>query len=441
MTGSSYELSAVPEGARTSSVLDVALIFAGANVVTSTLVTGGTLGLMGGSFTRLALIAVLGIAAGTLPIAVLARLGPRTGLPSMVLLREPFGPAGAAAVSLLLVITNFAWIALNNVVAAQAMSVVMGGAEWAWSVIVGAAATALALGGQRLMALFDRLAVPLLAILGTLLTVELLRTPAHSITEATVAAPAVGVMLALDLVIGYQISWSLMFADYTRFQRRPGQASRSVLLGLSASSLWLLLVGIEAARRSGGNDPTSMVLGLGLPVTILVLVALSTITTNFVNLYLSALAVRNLRPKFAPTTVVIAVGAIGTALGVSSSGFLDRYADFMSTLATLLLPIVAVALVHFFGPRPWRETSRDRSRPVHAGRPATDFPKASSGWRSLRPLGVGSWLAGVVTYQVCSRTSVAMSLGATLPTLMVTAMTYALLSRHRAQRPHERRPT
>ena len=40
----------------------------------------------------------------------------------MVLLRQPFGDRGAEAISFLLLVTNFAWIALNNVIAARALA-------------------------------------------------------------------------------------------------------------------------------------------------------------------------------------------------------------------------------------------------------------------------------------------------------------------------------
>ncbi len=415
---SSYDLKPVPADRRSASTLDVALLFAGANVVTSTLITGGTLGLMGGSVKQLVGIALLGVVIGTLPIAILARLGPRTGLPTMVLLRQPFGLMGAGAIAFLLVITNFAWIALNNVVAAQAMTAIVGGEQWAWSLIVGVAATVLALGGERVMALFDRVAVPLLAVLGVWLTWKLVGMIgsdgglAEPQTRARVAP-----LLALDLVVGYQVSWSLMFADYTRFQRRESQATRSVLFGLSATSVWLMIVGLAAARHTGdgANDPTSMILGLGLPVTALALVALSTITTNFVNLFLSGLAVRNLVPRARPVPVVVAIGVIGTALGIVSGGFLDSYAGFMGTLATLLLPIVAVALVHFFG---------GGTRASAQSEPALP----SLHWR-----GVLAWMAGCATYQAC----VALGWGATLPTLLVAGGIYALTTRgvHRQSQP------
>ena len=95
---SGLDLSPIPLERRTASFQDVLLLFLGANIVSTTLVTGGSLA---GDFSlaeALILIA-LGIVLGTAPIALLATLGPRYGLPSMVLLRHPFGRTGAAAIS------------------------------------------------------------------------------------------------------------------------------------------------------------------------------------------------------------------------------------------------------------------------------------------------------------------------------------------------------
>jgi purine-cytosine permease-like protein len=207
-----------------------------------------------------------------------------------------------------------------------------------------------------------------------------------------------------DLVIGYLVSWCLMFADYTRFQREEGAASRAVFGGMAITSFWLMALGAGAGLLGGGNDPTDMVLGAGLPIAALVLMALSTITTNFVNLFLSALALKNLWPKAPDRATVLGVGAIGTGLGLVSPQILDRYAAFMGYLGTALLPIVAVVLVHFFtGPR--------IADPLAAPR--------------LRLAAVFAWLAGAAVYQGIQLTP--WPFGATLPTLATTALLYAAL--------------
>jgi len=394
------ELDPIPTSRRTASLGDVVLLFAGANIVTTTLVTGGAL-IPGYSFRQALWIIALGVLIGTLPIAFLARLGPRFGLPSMVVLRHPFGRYGAALISVLLVITNFAWIALNNVIAAEALDALVPAPRGLWNILVGGAAVAIALVGPLAMILFDRVAIPMMLSVGVGLT-WVLFGPEGRGALGTAAGTGVGLLVGLDTIVGYQVSWSLMFADYTRFQRSERRAGQAVLLGMFASSLWLMVVGAGAAVVGGGSSPTEMILGLGLPVGALLLMALSAITTNFVNIYLSSLALTNLWERIPARVTVLGIGTVGTLLGLASPGLLDSYAGFMGWIATMLLPIVAVTLLHF-------------TRPVADPRAAPDFRVAS----------LVAWLAGVLTYQGIGRFSP--DLGATLPTLIVTDLVYVQL--------------
>jgi NCS1 family nucleobase:cation symporter-1 len=399
---SGLDLGPVPFERRTASVLDVLLVFAGANIVTTTLVTGGSVG-NAFSWPRTVLVIVVGTLAGVALLALLARLGPRFGLPTMILLRQPFGDRGAEAISFLLLITNFAWIALNNVIAARALAGIVPGSARSWSVLVGAVAVVVTLFGPRAMAIFNRAAVPLLLIVGIALTVAIVGGRSGKLDGPGDAS--LGLLAGLDVVIGYQVSWSLMFADYTRFQRAESGAATAVFLGLALSSLWLIGLGAAAGRIGGANDPTAMILGAGLPIAALLLMALSTITTNFVNLYLSALAVRNLWHTAPPRPTVLLVGAIGTLFGLLSPNLLDQYAGFMGWIGTSFLPIAAITVVHFFV--------------LHRGTTMEARP-----WSVAAIL---AWSAGVATYQAVAH--LAPRFGATVPTLVVTALSYWLLGR------------
>lgn len=415
------DLRPVPAHQRHARWTDVALLFAGANVVSTTLVTGGSLG-VAASWSTVLVAVVGGVVLGTVPIAILARLGPRFGLPSMVLLRWVFGRLGGAGVAAILVLTNFAWIALNNVIAASALERLTGGSATLWSLTVGLIAVAVAATGPRAMALFDRVAVPLMAAIGIWLTVRLLQMGAPETVASTAQAAALSPLRALDVVVGYQVSWSLMFADYSRYQRREGRASLAVLLGLTLSSAWLMLVGARSAQIGGGSDPSEMILGLGLPVAALAVVVLSTVTTNFVNLYLSSLAVKSLWPRAPALPTVLAIGAVGTAFALLSPDLLDSYASFMGILGTLLLPIVAVTLVHFFL-LPDGEQRRGKDAAATGEVTIAQPPR-------LRLNAVLSWGVGVLTHRLLAASTVAehWPLGATVPTLVLTAGVYLVSS-------------
>ena len=120
------ELGPVAAGERTQPASDLFLIFAGANIVATTLVTGASLVPAFSTKAALALIAV-GSVAGAALVAALVPVGPLLGVPSVIAARAALGRTGAAALALLLYVTNFAWIALNNVIAASACAQVAGG--------------------------------------------------------------------------------------------------------------------------------------------------------------------------------------------------------------------------------------------------------------------------------------------------------------------------
>src|SRR5258707_13410339 len=69
--------------------------------------------------TMLVLIAV-GSIAGAALVAALAPIGSKLRVPSVIAARPALGVAGAGLVAIVLYASNFAWIALNNVIAASA---------------------------------------------------------------------------------------------------------------------------------------------------------------------------------------------------------------------------------------------------------------------------------------------------------------------------------
>ena len=125
--------------------------------------------------------------AGAALVAALAPLGPRLRVPSVIAARPALGITGAGAVAVVLYVTNFAWIALNNVIAASACARVAAtwigpaaSSETAWAVVLGVAATAVVWLGPRAVARADRFAVPAMLIVAVALTIACLRVAGHA---------------------------------------------------------------------------------------------------------------------------------------------------------------------------------------------------------------------------------------------------------------------
>ncbi len=400
------DLAPVSPEDQKSSPLDLFLIFVGANIVATTLQVGASLP---ASFTARVAFTVMAIGAvgGALLTAVLAPVGSRLRVPSIVATRAALGASGAQALALLLFVTNFAWIALNNVIAASITTQVTGlGTTGVWSVGLGLVATLIVLGGPRAAAVVDRVAVPLLLLSGVVFTVAVVRAPTP--VWPTAPVPAGDIARGLDIVIGYQASWLLMFADYPRFVRSPRAAGWAVFFGLALTALWFMPLGFVASAVAGSSDPGAMVTVLNLGAWGAMLVVLAALTTNFVNIYMSALALKSLRPSLSGSAGVWLIGGIGAALGLFSLGWLERFASFTLVLGSLLVPIGGLLLAHFVV----------RRTATHV----PDLYKTTSLLAGWSWPGLTAWIAGAVVFHLSG------SIGGTLPSLATTMAVYVVSS-------------
>jgi NCS1 family nucleobase:cation symporter-1 len=400
------ELGPVAARDQTQTPFGLFLIFAGANIVATTLQVGASLA---ADFTpaRAMTVMVGGAIGGAALVAALAPLGPKLGVPSIVASRAALGLRGAGALATLLFVTNFAWIALNNVIAAS-ITARLTGAESTmpvWAAGLGLVATAIVAGGPRLVGLADRVAVPALGISAVVMTIACLRAGLPEAAPAEISA--MRWLSGFDVTAGYQVTWLLMFADYSRYNRSGRSAAMAVFMGLALTAAWFMPLGYAAARIAGSDDPGRMIDSLGLGWWGGVLIVLATLTTNFVNIYMSALALKSLRPRTSDQSGVWLIGLVGAALSIVSTTWLNRFADFTVLLAGLLVPIGGILLAHYFVLR--------RAVSVPDLYDAAGPYGVRGGWSAA---GTVAWLAGAATFYLAT------SIGGTLPSLAVAIVTY-----------------
>jgi purine-cytosine permease-like protein len=138
------------------------------------------------------------------------------------------------------------------------------------------------------------------------------------------------------------------------------------------------------------------------------LITLASVTTNFVNIYMSGLAWRTLSARSNGSGTVWTIGLIGTGLGLLSSGWLSQFADLMVWLGSVLVPVGGVFLAHFLVMR--RRVDVDTIYDVQ------NTP-------TVNVAGIVAWTAGFVVYKTAG------AIGATLPALAASIVVYAVLAR------------
>jgi purine-cytosine permease-like protein len=403
------DISPVPPSARTQPGVDLFIIFAGANIVATTLQVGASLAV---EFTPAAALLLVagGATTGSLLVAALAVLGPRLGVPSVIAARAALGVRGAGLVAALLYLTNFAWIGVNNVIAASVGARLVGGdaAMPAWVIGLGLVSTAVVALGPRAVGLADRVAVPLLLAVGGVITWAVIQAPPNLSALASQPAPTNPWFRGFDIVAGYQVSWILMFADFSRYTKSERTAGMAVFLGLLLTSLWMMPLGLGAARVAASADPGAMMAAIGLGWAGAALMVLATVTTNFVNIYMSGLAWKSLFPGMGDQASIWSIGVIGTAVGLFSVAWLDRYAEFMMVLGGVLVPVGGVLIAHF----------RLSRTPVHV----PDLYDAAGPYRGVLVPGVAAWALGALAYYLAA------PWGGTLPALITAIASYRTLA-------------
>jgi hypothetical protein len=161
-------------------------------------------------------------------------------------------------------------------------------------------------------------------------------------------------------------------------------------------------VGWSLARIAGSDDPGTMLAAAGVGWWTAALITLASVTTNFVNIYLSSLAWRTLAPRATGAGSVWTIGLIGTALGLVSSGWLSRFAELMVLLGSILVPVGGVFVL--------RKTI-DIARIYDA-----------AALPAFNVAGLAAWAAGFIVYKLAA------PIGATLPALATSMLLYAVLA-------------
>jgi purine-cytosine permease-like protein len=147
---------------------------------------------------------------------------------------------------------------------------------------------------------------------------------------------------------------------------------------------------------------------LGLQGGGALLLALGTITTNFVNIYMSALAWKSLFPAARDSVSVGAIGLAGAGLSLLDRAWLDRYTAFMALLGGLLVPVSGIVFARYFLLR--RAVRVEELYDAYG--PYADFDRAA----------LAAWILGAATYFAAA------PIGGTVPCLLVAVAVYGLLA-------------
>ncbi len=155
-----------------------------------------------------------------------------------------------------------------------------------------------------------------------------------------------------------------------------------------------------------------MMAAVGLGRSGAVLLTLATLTTNFVNIYMSSLAWKSLVPSARDASVVWTIGIVGAALSALPGVWLEQYTNFMIVLGGVLLPIGGILIAHYY----------IRPAPLDDSLISALYDERGQ-FAGFRSAGIAAWTGGAIAFFAAG------PIGGTLPSLVVSVVIYVMLRR------------
>ncbi|USS93263.1 cytosine permease [Fructilactobacillus ixorae] len=446
MNNSKYAVQVIPENERNMNYWDMFATWFGANANNGTWFLGGVVaacGLMGGTLATL----IAGVLA-YLFLSMMGYVGYQTGETTTVLSRGSFGIRGSLIPSLINITLFLGWTAVNTFIAATSLAFIFHSLfKWPLfgqpggnlGMIVGIAIMSVLhilsiVAGQRSVQLVERIGVILVIIFVILETIVVFKNV--SLTDLlhyhVPASQKMALGLGIDTIAAAGLGWVTGGADFTRFTRSKHVAVSAPFWGALLGLLSFILIGIcttiSVALTSGSydannSDPSIIANKLGLGFIAMIVIVLTSMTANAVNIQAGASALNNVFHKVSfnkALVIITVVSMLLTFVPLLSGSFLAAFIAFLDYTGMLLGPIIAIMCVDYFC------LNRDNYTPETLANPKG--PLWYQGGYNV--IAVGTLVVGVVVYLLLKQLPlIQATIGATFITMALSAVVYYGCSR------------
>ncbi|WP_405323218.1 cytosine permease [Fibrobacter sp.] len=346
---------------------------------------------------------MLGHILGGILLFFVGLIGARVRLNAMETTKSTFGKYGSKFFAALNTFQLLAWVAVLNAQGASALAGLNLPISFPLTcVILAALIAAWVYVGIRRSANVTTVVMAALTVLLAILSVKLFGLGSGSSAAANVAGAAENAATAtalkfwniFEISIAMPISWLPVISDYTKDAEKPVKATAISAIAYTFASIWMYIIGIEISGIGASNNIAQAILLAGLGIPGIIIVVLSTVTTNFLAANSAGESSKAIYSKINPKIAGVVVSFLSAALAIS--GIMEHYISFLYLIASVFAPMAAVLLVSFY-------FSKERTESLGAWL-----------WN------IFAWLAGFIAYQVAEHFD-SVFLGPTLLAVIVSA--------------------
>ena len=279
----------------------------------------------------------------------LGYVGAETGLSLDLLARKAFGTKGSYLPSAMISFTQIGWFGVGIAMfAIPVANELLGGskaAEWILVIVAGICMTASAYFGIKSLTVVSYIAVPCVAILGTVaMILAVKRGDMTLVQQFAKSSGSLSVISGAGLVVGSFVSGGTATPNFSRFAK-DGKAGviTTVIAFFIGNSLMFFMGGISSIYV-GGNDIFEVMLNLNLFYLAVLVLGLNIWTTNDNALYSAGLGLANIfGPKKKP--MVLISGIFGT---LASVWLYWNFCSWLNILNCTLPPCGIILVLSYF---------------------------------------------------------------------------------------------
>lgn len=288
--------------------------------------------------------AILGVYTG-----LLGYVGAKTGLSMDLLAKRAFGEKGSYLSSAMISFTQIGWFGVGVAMfAIPGSGELLGGSKaamWALVLVAGGCMTASAYFGIDSLTVVSYIAVPLVAILGTVAMVMAVRQGNGTIVDQfAVSSGSVTVIGGAGMVVGSFVSGGTATPNFARFAKDAKSGTIATVVAFFIGNSLMFFFGAIAYIFVGGNDIFEVMIRLNLFYMAILVLGLNIWTTNDNALYSAGLGLANIfRQKKKP--MVLISGIIGTLLSV---WLYYNFCNWLNVLNCTLPPVGIILVLSYF---------------------------------------------------------------------------------------------
>lgn len=291
---------------------------------------------------------VLGHIIGGILLFFTGLIGARLRLNAMETIQSTFGNFGSKFFSALNVMQLIAWVAVLNAQGASAMMGLNIPISFAYVCIILAAIIAIwVYVGLKRLSKLTTIVMIVLTILLVILSVKLLGVQISNVLPiaSNLDSTTLGFWNIFEISIAMPISWLPVISDYTKDVEKPVKGTLISAVAYTIASLWMYVLGMEIVGI-GTTSIAQAILMAGLGAQGVLILVLSTVTSNFVAANSAGESAKAIYNKIDPKIAGVVVSALSAILAIS--GIMDHYIGFLYLIASVFAPMAAVLMVSFF---------------------------------------------------------------------------------------------